>query len=272
MIPGAAETTLAGAIGARLDGAPLVLLLDIDGTLAPIAPRPEDARIPDGTADVLRHLVALPDTVVALVTGRSASDARRMAIDGVWIIGNHGLEMLAPGGELTSSAEGAQYEGAVAAAARELSPLTREFTGVLLEDKRWGLSVHYRLATREILPLLEQRVRGAAEAAGLRVTEGKKIFEVRPPVRVDKGTAALDFLRRVQASGDTASVLFAGDDRTDEDAFVALRARGARAVTVRVRSREEAGVATAAEMIVTTPDEVLSLLRWLADRRQPPRD
>ena len=266
----AAEAALDVA-GARLDGDPLVILLDIDGTLAPIAPRPEDARIPGDTAGVLRRLIDAPHTVVALVTGRAADDARRMSPDGTWIIGNHGLEILAPDGALTAAAEGIAYEGAVAAALRQLAPLAAEIPGVLIEDKRWGLGVHYRLARDGHRPRIEERVRQVGESVGLRVTEGKKIFELRPPVRVDKGTAVLEFLRRVDADGTNASVFCAGDDRTDEDAFAALRARSARSMTVRVRSGEDAGEATAAELVVGSPQELLVLLRWIADRRQRSR-
>ena len=259
------------AAGARLDGDPLVVLLDIDGTLAPIAPRPEDARIPEDTGAVLRRLIGAPRTVVALVTGRAAADARRMAPEGAWIIGNHGLELLAPDGTLTPAAEGLAYESAVGAAVGMLTPLAEEVSGVIIEDKRWGLSVHYRLAGDGHRARIEQRVRQAAEASGLRVTEGKKIFELRPPVRVDKGTAVLEFLRRVDAVGAQASVFCAGDDRTDEDAFVALRAWSPRSLTVRVRSREDGDMPTSAELVVDSPAELLSVLIRLADRRERSR-
>ena len=177
----------AAAIGTRLDGSPLVVLLDIDGTLAPIAPRPEDARIPAATVAVLRGVIELPHTVVALVTGRSADDARRMAVAGAWIIGNHGLELQSPDGETTPNPDAAGYADAVAVAARALAPLQQELAGVILEDKKLGLGVHYRLARPEALPRIRARLDDVARSTGLRLTEGKKILELRPPVASGQG-------------------------------------------------------------------------------------
>src|SRR3954467_6681926 len=81
----------------RLAGRPLLLLLDVDGTLAPIAERPEYAAVPPATQRVLAELVGLPDTPVAIVSGRSARDARRLVgVKGVWVLGNHGIEFARP--------------------------------------------------------------------------------------------------------------------------------------------------------------------------------
>ena len=81
----------------RLAGSPLLLLLDVDGTLAPIAERPEYAVVPPATQRVLVELVALPDTHVAIVSGRSARDARRLVnVKDVWVLGNHGIEVARP--------------------------------------------------------------------------------------------------------------------------------------------------------------------------------
>lgn len=257
----------ASVIGTRLDGSPCAILLDIDGTLAPIAPRPVDARIPDATQAVLRRLVQLPETVVALVTGRSAVDAARMAVDGVWIIGNHGLETRSPKGAITPDPAAARYEVRVATAARMLAPLEHELPGVIIENKHLGLAVHYRLASAAVLPQLRARIDRVAEASELRVTEGKKILELRPPGLADKGTATLAFVQRVGAFDAGASIMFAGDDRTDEDAFRALRAREPTTVTARVLAEADGAEPTDAELVLSSPDEVRELLEWLAERR-----
>jgi trehalose-phosphatase len=259
----------ASVIGTRLNGSPLVVLLDIDGTLAPIAPRPADARIPDATRVVLDRLTKLPNTVLALVTGRSAEDAARMAVDDVWIIGNHGLELRSPNGIITVNPDAARYEPRVASAVRELMPLEQKLPGVLIENKRWGLSVHYRLANVDVLPSLRSHVEGVAKREGLRVTEGKKILELRPPGLADKGTATIQFIERVAARSAAASVLYAGDDRTDEDAIRALRAgtRQPNAVTARVDADADGDLSTDAELVLASPDEVRELLEWVADRR-----
>jgi trehalose-phosphatase len=131
--------------------------------------------------------------------------------------------------------------------------------GALVEDKGATLSIHYRLADAEAVPELERRVEGAATAAGLRVTRGRKVMEVRPPIAVDKGTAVLALARRLGATGRTASIVFAGDDRTDEDAMDALRVWHTDAVTIHVAGEEAR--ATRAEFRVSSP-EVLA--KWLA--------
>jgi trehalose-phosphatase len=239
-------------VAARLAGRPLAVLLDVDGTLAPIAPRPEEAAVPAETRKVVAALAALPDVRVALVSGRAAADARRMVgVANVWVIGNHGFEVVSPDGGELPQPELEPWRSAVARAARRIAPLVAPVPGVLLEDKGWTLSVHYRLADPKVVPRLVESVERVAEPLGLRVMRGKMVVEVRPDVRVDKGTAVLRLANQLGAlarreddvSGDdrdaaagdgNGSAVFVGDDRTDEDAFRALRSRSARVVTVRV--------------------------------------
>src|SRR5215218_7325589 len=93
------------ALARRLAGAPALILLDVDGTLAPLAPRPEDARVPAGTLAMVAALVDAPATHVALVSGRAAHDALGMVpVPGLWAVGNHGFETVAPDGTVTADA------------------------------------------------------------------------------------------------------------------------------------------------------------------------
>lgn len=249
-------------IGGRLDASPLALMLDIDGTLAPIAPTPGLAHVPSAARLVLERLTSLPGIVVALVSGRAAENARRMiAVPGAWIIGNHGYELMSPDGDCVVRSEAATFEASMAEAARRLAGIEL-IEGALLENKRWTLSVHYRNVQRGVAGL-ENRVRGVAADLGLRVTDGKKVVELRPPVDVDKGTAALEFAMQHGAIPDGAA-FYAGDDRTDEDAFRALRGTGS-AVTLQVGPEESAH--TDAELILPSPAELHRLLGWLMQRR-----
>ena len=249
-------------IGSRLDASPLVLLLDLDGTLAPIASTPMLAQVPGATRFVLERLVQLPEVVIAFVSGRAAPDAARMAaVPGAWVIGNHGYELMSPSGEISVWPAAAGFEASMAEAARQLASVEL-IEGALLENKRWTLSVHYRNVSNGATDLVN-RVRGVAADLGLRVTDGKKVIEVRPPIDVDKGTAALAFALRRDALT-TGAVLYAGDDRTDEDAFRALRPTG-RAVTVRVDDDDT--IETGAEFTLPSPAELHELLGWLAQRR-----
>src|SRR6476660_8586793 len=176
----------------RLAGSPLLLLLDVDGTLAPIAERPEYAIVPTATQRVLAELVALPDTHVALVSGRSARDARRLVnVKGVWVLGNHGIEVARPHSPPAVRRDVAQYANQIAAAVDRCASIADATPGVIVEDKRWTLSVHYRLADPRVVPALSAHVADIADRLGLRVTIGKEVLEVRPPVDINKGTASV---------------------------------------------------------------------------------
>ena len=252
-------------VAARLDGRPLLLLLDVDGTLAPIVSRPDEAAVPEPTRRVVAALAARPAVHVALVSGRGAADAARVAgVPGVWVIGNHGFELESPDGEVHRDPRLAGVPDTVAEAARRLAPRIVRWPGVLLEDKHWTLSVHHRLADPAILPELSAAAEDVARATGLRITTGKKVIELRPAIAIDKGSAVLALGERLHALSGHAAALFIGDDATDEDAFRALRARSARTVTVRVTHGDD--VETAAELAVRDPEAVREFLEWLLER------
>lgn len=219
------------------------VLLDVDGTLAPIVPRPEDARIPD---EVRRELARLAGryALVACVSGRPGPEVERLLdVDGVAIVGEHGLE-LAP--------EAGRWADAVAAFA--------DGVDWPAERKPLSVSFHFRrsedeLAARAYLA----RVAEAAERRGLVPRWGRKVLEVRPPVAADKGTAVRALLAR--AGVDRA--LYAGDDTTDVDAFRGLDGLGV-AVRVAVDSGEAPpALLAAADLVVAGTEGVLALLRAL---------
>jgi trehalose 6-phosphate phosphatase len=244
---------------ARLDGVPLVVMLDVDGTLAPIAPRPEDAAVPAETRRSVAALAARAGTHVALVSGRSAGDARRMvAVSNVWVIGNHGAEVVSPTGEEDVEPQVAPFEAAVANARARLTRLLAPVAGAIVEDKRWTLTVHYRGVDPRVVPMVQVSVQRVAQELGLRVHDGKMVYEVRPPVRVDKGSAVFALAQRLGGLAQGAALLFVGDDRTDEDAFRVLRHRAPHAVTVRVA--EGVAADTVAEFTVPDPPAVRLLL------------
>jgi trehalose-phosphatase len=253
-------------VAVRLDGTPLVLMLDVDGTLAPIAPRPEDAAVSPSTRALLERLVANPAVRVVIVSGRSAADANAIVrVRGVWTVGNHGFEILTPAGETETDADLADQSAAITQVARELEPVVAAVHGARLENKRWTLSVHYRLAARDAVPALRAAVERTALGLRLRVTDGKEVVEVRPVAHVDKGTAVVMMGERLHGFDSSASILFAGDDRTDEDAFRSLRARSTRAVTIRVD--DGVGNESAAELTLRDPAAVQGFLEWLLARR-----
>jgi trehalose-phosphatase len=252
----------------RLDGTPLAVMLDVDGTLAPIAPTPEQAVVPNDTRDTLRRLLALRGVVVALVSGRSATDAWRIAgVEGVWVIGNHGFELRTPDGQLSPVEVVRPFEDKIAEAAHQLSAVEPVVPGAIVENKRWTMSVHYRLVDPSEVDALLERARAVARTLGLRVTEGKKIIELRPPVDVHKGTATLSLAQHLGAMAPDASILYAGDDRTDEDAIALLREHSPRAVTIHVSGANESLGGTRAEVVLNSTDEVREALELIVARR-----
>jgi trehalose-phosphatase len=265
---------LTPAIIQRLSGSPFVALLDIDGTLSPIAQRHDEAIVPDETRRVVAELVAQPDAIVVAVSGRAADDAARMLdVPGTWIIGNHGLETGAPYELPRPRPELARFAPMMAEALNRCRALAATHAGVVVEDKRLTLSVHYRLADPATVAEVVSESRQIADGLGLRTTPGRRVVEIRPPIDVDKGTASVDLIRRVGAMSDDASVFCAGDDRTDEDMFWRVRSASPRAVTVRVLNDDDApnaraDYASSAELTVPDPDALRAMLAAIVERRR----
>ena len=244
-------------------------MLDIDGTLAPLMPRPELAAVPEETRRLIRSFVARPHLHGALVSGRAAADGRRVAgLDGVWVIGNHGIETTSPDGDVTVDESAAPYRGVLGEAAGDVARAIGSIPGVWVEDKVWTLSIHYRQADPGVEPRLRTTLDEVGHRHGLRMIRGKKIFELRPPIHVHKGTAVVNLSRRLAGPRLDASLFYAGDDRTDEDAFRARRATAPEAVTVRVGgTTDDQTAATAAEFTVPDENALRRLLEWLAALR-----
>lgn len=217
----------------------LGLFSDIDGTLSPIVPRPEDARVTRRCRTLLRRLIA-QGVRVAIITGRPLAIARSMlGLDGAAYAASHGLEFWLDGTRET--VEGLdEYPSLV----EQLIAETRDLAaaGVELERKQFGLALHYRrspdaeAARKAILRALGS----CAAAQRFDELEGRKVIELRPPVDADKGTAT----RRLAERLGIKSIICLGDDRTDVAMFRAagaLRERGIEARSVAVLSPEAAG-------------------------------
>jgi len=213
------------AAGGAPDAAALVC--DIDGTISPIAPTPADALVPAAFRELLAALTQRLGLVV-FATGRALEDGRRMIpLEGAAYVGTHGLETMTPDGSVSVDPQAERYVPLIRAVAEGAArDLDCEALGVVIEDKRTVLAVHYRLAqdaaaTRhEILT----RVIEPARERGLAIATGHFAFEVRPPLPFTKGSA----VRRLLASGDYLSAIGCGDDLTDITTFAALRDWGGR--------------------------------------------
>lgn len=241
----------------------MLLALDYDGTLVPIAPRPEAAALSAATRSVLARLAARPDTDVAVVSGRALEDVRaRVGLEGVYYAGNHGLEIEGPGVQRVH-ADAAAARPRIEACVAELRRALAGVEGVVLEDKGITLSVHYRLVTsaEEAARVRELTRAACGGREGVRITEGKRVVEVRPDVDWDKGHATRFLVQSLELEAlPRAPVVFIGDDLTDEDAFRALRGRGDGVLVAAAAPAD-----TAATAIVRAPEEVATLLEALAE-------
>jgi trehalose 6-phosphate phosphatase len=263
---GALEAAVRARFGAEL---PALLFLDVDGTLAPIAPKPEDALVPEASLAILAELASADGVYVALVSGRSSADAKRMVpVEGLWAIGNHGMELLTPEGELVADERAAEWEPRISVAAERLQPILARWEGIFLEDKRWTLSVHHRLAPEDDAAAARGELQTLASELEIAITYGKQVIELRPPIDVHKGTAVVDLARRLVGKGLEAALLYVGDDRTDEDAFVGLRAAAPHSLTIRVAGGAESSAATFAEFEVRDVAAVSRLLALVRDVRR----
>ncbi|HVL94508.1 MAG TPA: trehalose-phosphatase [Solirubrobacteraceae bacterium] len=231
------------------------VLLDVDGVLAPIVEQPDDAHMPETTRRPLIE-VAKRFGVVACVSGRRASDARRIvSLGSIAYLGSHGSEILRAGTiapeldrELQAWTRRVQ-SFASGAFGEELRRLR-----VRLEDKEAIAALHWRgVPDEEEAQAAVEQVARAAEDAGFTAHWGRKVLEIRPPVRIDKGAGIVRLLRET----DLTAAIYVGDDRTDVDAFKGLDelvalGRIGHAVRVGVRSDE-------------SPAELLDEADWIVE-------
>jgi trehalose 6-phosphate synthase/phosphatase len=247
-------------LGQLLDR-PLALFLDYDGTLTPIAAHPADAVLSAETRELLAACAARADTQVAVVSGRSLEDVRKLVgLTGLTYAGNHGLEISTSIGEEFRHPDIQHYEERAVALRSALTQVP--VPGAWVEAKGASLTLHYRLAD----PARHAEIRAFATElirdAGFQACEALCAVEARPPVGWDKGQAVLHVLRREHGVGwsERVRVIYVGDDVTDEDAFRALAGLG---ITFRVAERSRA---TQAWRPLPSVRAVCELLRWIASR------
>jgi trehalose 6-phosphate phosphatase len=253
---------------------PLGLVFDIDGTLSPIAPSPDEARLYPGVVSLLEQ--ARQHAHVAIMTGRAVDNGAAMVnVEGLTYIGSHGLEWadgLPANHPVQISDEARQYidpiERLLTLAEQQLADLP----GILIEHKRIGGAIHYRQSPEpeQVREIILARLGQPALAAHLRLSEGKRVVEIKTPLNVNKGRALRRFAEHFALQG----ILFAGDDRTDLDAILEiehLRQEGLAATAVVVQHVDTLPDLLAhADVIVQGVDGMARLLaeivRYLPDQ------
>ena len=250
----------------RLSHAPEVFsFFEFDGTLVEIAPGPDDIALSERRKQYLRELSSAPGCSVAVVSGRPADELRKLiGLDGIFYVGCHGLEWIAPDGTRYLSWPHRVVVDALRSLREELRDSLAGFEGVLLEDKGIALALHYRKAKRDTaLRARKEFVRAVGwyqqQGAKLELLAGKKVIEAKT-VGIKKGDAIAQILARRTPS---AVPVYIGDDMTDQSAFDAIAERGLAIVVARTPR------ATAAAYYLRDPGNVYAYMRWLTQMRRP---
>lgn len=202
---------------------PSGMFTDFDGVLSEIAPTPDSAFAYPGATQSLLH-IADKVSAAGVITGRAVADVGRMVeINDLTVVGNHGLEWYERG-RLHDHPAGTQAIESIRSVMEESERTMRtllDTTGMIWENKRLSSTIHFRNVSdpatveRVLIPVASS----LAEQNNLRLTAGKMIVEFRPREHVTKGTALTELVTKHGLQG----VVFAGDDVTDVDGFVALR-------------------------------------------------
>ena len=250
---------LRSEIKARRRGRPLLLLLDYDGTLVEIAPRPELARPTSELLELLRRLMAQRDLKVMVVSGRPLRALQELLpVPGLNFLGSHGGE---------AYISGRLHPLQVAAADNEelhrwcnrLGERLQPFRGWWIEDKPLGFALHYRQVPAEhadeFIRILERWQEQLRQKGGFQVLAGKKVLEILPP-GVSKGAAIQEILLLPGFFG--VFPIYLGDDITDESAFHILQDQG---LTIKVG---RPGTETVASHFLPDPEAVQHFLAFLA--------
>lgn len=194
---------------------PLAIFSDIDGTISPIAPHPEQAIVPPSIVQALKALIE-KGTLVVIVSGRQLQQARRMVgIENAVYVGNHGLSVWEGGQEETVDTTTTGFLYSARSALGELAGL--KIQGLVLEDKGPVIAIHYRqtpdkeTARRQILAAINV----SSSAQSFQVHEGRMVIELRPALAVNKGTIIPRLVERHSLGG----LVCLGDDLTDIDMF-----------------------------------------------------
>lgn len=200
------------------------LFLDFDGTLAPIADRPDGVVVDGELLSLLDQLCDRLSGRLAIVSGRSVATLRDLGFGGFLLAGTHGLEFAEPG----RPAEAPARLPAVDAADAAFHAFAAGKPGLLVERKTISVGLHFRGAPQWGVEAGELAAE-LADQLGLAVQPGKMLFELRPG-GADKGSAVRTLMQRAPMAGGTP--LFIGDDVTDEEGFAAAAELGGAGILV----------------------------------------
>lgn len=234
----------------------LSLILDYDGTLAPLTSHPDLAIMPEETKRVLERLSNMPDVNIAIISGRSLENVKKMVgLDQLTYAGSHGIEILHPDG--TKFVHPVPFE--YAEKLRELVQLLEKevgHSGAWVEHKGVLLTFHYRETPSQQRDDIVRRACEIFQKAGFEPHEAHMAIEAKPPVKWDQGRACIHILRTMYGAdwSERVRIVYAGTE-------AAMQALSGIACTFRVDSSPT--VRTAANFRLEGPDAVLTMLKWV---------
>jgi len=237
----------------------LLVTLDFDGTLAALAETPDQARLKPEFKSSLKALAALYGVSVFILSGRTLESVRRLVgLRNLYYGGNHGIEIKGPG-FAWRDAGAAKVRNLVARMAADIQERFPPGTGVLVENKTFSISIHYRNLKAEYRHGFFSRMKALMSVQGglLHWRRGHKVFELLPRGAAHKGNA----LNRLSKKLGNPLGVAVGDDLTDEDMFTALAKKG---VTIRVGRKAD----SKAGYFLSGQGEVLRLLRFIVSARR----
>ena len=230
----------------------IVFFLDYDGTLTPIVSRPELAKISKEMQDSVKKLSQKYTT--AIVSGRMREDVEKLVgIPGLVYAGSHGFDIKGPGVTMVQP----QAKETIPLVSKVIERLKKELSnleGVIIEEKKFSAAVHYRLAQKKDFPRIKTLIdKIIQENKLLRLMEGKKVFEILPAIDWNKGKAVKWVMNALGINWEDFSVVYIGDDTTDEDAFRVVSTRG---MSILVSDKLKA---SAADFVLSSPKDVREL-------------
>jgi trehalose-phosphatase len=245
----------------RLSDKSILLFLDYDGTLTPIAETPDKAVISREAKDLLNKLSKKSYCSVAIISGRSLSDIRALVgLKDIIYAGNHGLEIEGPKIKFESQLS-SRLKSIIRHIYEDAVSKFSKIKGVLVEDKGLTISVHYRSVDKqdiqEFLSIFNEITDPYIVRSKIKINTGKKVYEIKPSVKWDKGKVVLWLLARQQFIKNVLPV-YIGDDVTDEDVFKALKRKGLTVFVGRTGNSK-------ADYYLNNTEEVTKFLRSILD-------
>ncbi len=213
----------------------IFLLTDFDGTLTRISASPDLVYLDDEMRKTLRFISKKPHTTIGIISGRSLSDLKSLVkVEGIVYSGNHGFEVKVPNRRKFVHPKALTTKPIIERISKSLVKRLKGIEGVIIENKGLCLSLHYRLVKDSLVSkmrkIFAEEVSPYIRLGKIKVTYGKKILEVRPQVNWDKGKVIAQIIRDASparfSKDKEVLPIYLGDDRTDEDGFLALKDKG----------------------------------------------